>query len=235
MKWHVAPLGVTYNERLRGLGAINHGLQYIFQRKGFLALAASPIRAFFKTREGLASPDAIFTIQPFLTTPEVKLAKEPGLTFITHQLRPESKGSIHVTSADASKQPAIRFNFMSDPIDKACVLQCMRTVRRMVEAPALAWLQPKEFGPGKQAVTDDELFDYVTRTAETTYHPVGTCKMGTDNDPMAVVDDKLRVRGIEGLRVADASIMPTLTSGNTNAPSIMIGEKCSDMVLAAAA
>ena len=235
MKWYTAPLGYTFNEQLRGLGKINHGLQYIFKRQGFLSFAASPMRGFFKTREGLASPDAIFTVQPFLTTPDIKLAKEPGITIITHQLRPESKGSIHVTSSDASKYPAVRFNFMSDPIDKACVLECMKIVRRMMEAPSMAWLGMREFAPGKQVVTDNELFDYVTNNAETTYHPVGTCKMGTDHDAMAVVDDQLRVRGITGLRVADASIMPTLTSGNTNAPSIMIGEKCADMVLAAAA
>jgi len=235
MKWHVAPLGETFNEKLKGLGKINHGLQYILGGKGFLALSASPVRAFFKTREGLESPDAIMTVQPFLSTPDIKLAKEPGITIITHQLRPESKGSIHITSADASKYPAVKFNFMSDPIDKACVLACMRIVRKMMNAPALAWLEPKEFAPGTQAQSDAELFDYVTRYAETTYHPVGTCRMGPDSDPMAVVDDQLRVRGITGLRVADASIMPTLTSGNTNAPSIMIGEKCSTMVLEAAA
>jgi choline dehydrogenase len=129
----------------------------------------------------------------------------------------------------------VTFNFLSDQIDRDCVVAAMRTVRRIVEAAPLAWLEAKEFGPGRQAQTDDELIDYVTRMAETAYHPVGTCKMGTDTDPMAVVDDRLRVRGIEGLRVADASIMPTLTSGNTNAPSIMIGEKCATMVLETAA
>jgi choline dehydrogenase len=111
----------------------------------------------------------------------------------------------------------------------------MRTVRQLIAAPALAWLGPEEFAPGAAAKSDSELLDYVTRTAETTYHPVGTCKMGTDSDAGAVVDVRLRVRGIAGLRVADASIMPTLTSGNTNAPSIMIGEKAARMVLEAAA
>jgi choline dehydrogenase len=235
MKWNVGRHGVTFNERARGLNGIGQGLKYILQRKGFLALPASPMRAFFKTREGLASPDAMFMVQPFLVTPDLQLDSQAGITIITHQMRPESKGSIHVTSKDSSKQPAVRFNFLSESIDRDCVLACMKTVRKVMEAEPLSWLEPEEFGPGPGARSDDELLDYVTRTAETTYHPVGTCKMGTDSDPMAVVDDRLRVRGIDGLRVADASIMPTLTSGNTNAPSIMIGEKCATMVLEAAA
>ncbi|MEZ5818614.1 MAG: GMC family oxidoreductase N-terminal domain-containing protein [Hyphomicrobiaceae bacterium] len=235
MKWKVGRHGATYNEKARGIRAVNEGLRYILTGKGFLALPASPLRAFFKTREGLSSPDAMFMLQPFLVTPDIKLDKEAGITIITHQQRPESKGSIHVGSADASKPPAIKFNFLSDQIDRDCVVAAMRTVRKVVEAEPLAWLEAKEFGPGKQAQSDDELLDYVTRYAETAYHPIGTCKMGTDTDPMAVVDDRLRVRGIEGLRVADASIMPTLTSGNTNAPSIMIGEKCASMALEAAA
>jgi choline dehydrogenase-like flavoprotein len=233
MKWRVGRHGVTFNERARGLGALWQGLLYIGARKGFLSLPASPLRGFFKTREGLDSPDAMFTVQPFLVTPDLKLARETGMTIITHQLRPESKGSIHVTAADAAKPPSIRFNFLAERSDRDCVLACMRTVRRLVEAPPLAWLGAEEFQPGPQVKSDDELLDFVTRTAETTYHPVGTCKMGSD--PAAVVDDHLRVRGISGLRVADASIMPTLTSGNTNAPSIMIGEKAARMVLEAAA
>ena len=204
----------------------------VSSRAGFLSHPASPMRAFVKTREGLDSPDAMLAIQPMLVTPEVKIAKEAGITIIAHQMRPESKGSIHIKTADASQPPAIRFNFLSESIDRECLLAAMRVTRRLMEAPVLKWIEPEEFGPGPQAQSDDELLDYVTRTAETTYHPVGTCKMGSD--PMAVVDDQLRVRGIVGLRVADASIMPTLTSGNTNAPSIMIGEKCARMVLAAA-
>ena len=233
MKWRVGRHGVTFNERARGLGALWQGLLYISAQTGFLSLPASPLRAFFKTREGLDSPDAMLTVQPFLVTPNLKLAKQPGMTIITHQLRPESKGNIHVTAADPTKPPAIRFNFLAENIDRDCVLACMRTVRRLVGAPPLAWLGAEEFAPGPAANSDSELLDFVTRTAETTYHPVGTCKMGSD--PAAVVDDRLCVRGIAGLRVADASIMPTLTSGNTNAPSIMIGEKAARMVLAAAA
>jgi choline dehydrogenase len=235
MKWRVGRHGVTFNERARGLGALWQGMLYITARTGFLSLPASPLRAFFKTREGLDSPDAMLTVQPFLVTPDLKLAKDAGMTIITHQLRPDSKGSIHVKSADPAKPPAIRFNFLAESSDRDCVLACMRTVRKLIAAPALAWLGPEEFAPGAAAKSDNELLDYVTRTAETTYHPVGTCKMGTDSDAAAVVDDRLRVRGIAGLRVADASIMPTLTSGNTNAPSIMIGEKAARMVLEAAA
>jgi choline dehydrogenase len=167
-----------------------------------------------------------------IVTPQMKLAKDCGITIIVQQMRPESKGSIHIKSADAAKPPAIQFNFLSESIDRECLLATMRITRRLIEAPALAWLSPEEIAPGAKAQSDAELLDFVTRTAETTYHPVGTCKMGSD--PMAVVDDQLRVHGIAGLRVADASIMPTLTSGNTNAPSIMIGEKCARMVLEAA-
>ena len=191
------------------------------------------MRAFFKTREGLDSPDAMFTMQPFLSTPNVKLAKESGMTMITHQLRPESKGSVHINaagSAQTARRSASTF-WPSASTAIACSPACA-SVRQLVAAPALAWLGAEEFAPGPEVNSDEELLDFVTRTAETTYHPVGTCKMGSD--PLAVVDDQLRVRGIAGLRVADASIMPTLTSGNTNAPSIMIGEKAARMVLEAA-
>lgn len=230
MKWYVDRKGVTYNERARGIGALKEGLAYITRRTGFLSLPASPQRAFFRTREGLAGPDAYFMVQPFLVTPDLKLDKTAGITIITHQLRPESRGSIHIKSADPDQYPAINFNFLSEQIDRDCVLAAMRTVRGIVESPELAWIGPREFMPGPDVQSDDELLDFVTKYAETTYHPVGTCKMG--NDPMAVVDDQLRVHGIAGLRVADASIMPTLTSGNTNAPSIMIGEKAARMILA---
>lgn len=229
MKWYVGHHGTTYNETGRGIGAIWQGLRYALSGNGLLGIPASPMRAYFRTREGLAGPDACFTVMPFLVTPDMQLAKTPGLTIVVHQLRPDSTGSIHVQSTDASKPPAIRFNFLSENTDRECILGAMRITRKVFEAPPMQWLGPKELAPGKEVQTDKDFLDWVSRAAETAYHPVGTCKMG--NDPMAVVDDRLKVRGIEGLRVADASIMPTLTSGNTNAPSIMIGEKCSSMVL----
>jgi len=158
------------------------------------------------------------------------IAKTAGFTCYAHAMRPESKGSIHITSADAKTPPAIRFNFLSAPVDAELTLKAVRIARSVMTAPAMAPFKLTEQAPGPARQSDEDLIAWVKATAETTYHPVGTCKMGID--PMAVVDPRLRVHGLHGLRVADASIMPTLTSGNTNAPSIMIGERASDLVLA---
>jgi choline dehydrogenase len=160
------------------------------------------------------------------------MAKTSGITAITNILRSESTGSIHVSSKAPNKPPSIRFNFLSAQLDRDVTLEAMRITRRIMTASPMRDIATDEIAPGVNIRADDELLDWVRKNAETTYHPVGTCKMGSD--PMAVVDDQLRVHGMQGLRVADASIMPTLTSGNTNAPSIMIGEKASRMVLAAA-
>ena len=144
-------------------------------------------------------------------------------------MRPESKGHVHIAAADPRQPPAINFNFLSSQPDAELTVRAVRIAREIMTAPAMMPLQMSEIAPGADRTTDDEILDWVRNAAETTYHPVGTCKMGSD--PMAVVDAQLRVHGIAGLRVADASIMPTLTSGNTNAPSIMIGEKAADMLL----
>jgi choline dehydrogenase len=144
-------------------------------------------------------------------------------------MRPESKGTIHVTSADPRKPPAITFNFLSAPVDAELTVKAIRIARSIMTAPAMKALQMTEQKPGPERQSPEAIIEWVKAAGETTYHPVGTCKMG--NDAMAVVDARLRVHGIKGLRVADASIMPTLTSGNTNAPSIMIGEKAADMML----
>ena len=208
-------------------------LRYALTHKGLLGLPASPIRAYVRTRAGLDAPDAAISWIPFLADPNFRLAKNSGVTAIMNILRSESTGSIHVSSKSPNTPPAVRFNFMTAQLDREVTLEAMRITRRIMTAPPMRGIATDEIAPGVNIQTDDELLDWVKKNAETTYHPVGTCKMGSD--PMAVVDDQLRVHGMEGLRVADASIMPTLTSGNTNAPSIMIGEKASRMILAAAA
>jgi choline dehydrogenase len=224
---------MTYNDKARGLGLCWQALRYALTHKGLLGLPAAPIRAYVRTRAGLDAPDAAISWIPFLVGENFKLAKDSGITAIMNILRSESIGSIHVSSKAPNIPPAIRFNFLSAQLDREVTLEAMRITRRIMTAPAMRGIATDEIAPGLNIQTDDELLDWVRNNAETTYHPVGTCKMGPD--PMAVVDDQLRVRGMEGLRVADASIMPKLTSGNTNAPSIMIGEKASRMILAAAA
>jgi choline dehydrogenase len=200
-RWAIGAKGITYNDRGRGLGLVRQALRYALFGQGLLAMVGAPIRAFVRSREGLAAPDLLLGWVPMLTEPGPKgprIARQSGVTCYAHPMRPESRGHIHIVSADARRPPAI--------VD----------------------LQVTEIAPG-EGRSDDEILDWVRKVAETTYHPVGTCKMGSD--AMAVVDARLRVHGIEALRIADASIMPTLTSGNTNAPSIMIGEKAADMVL----
>jgi choline dehydrogenase len=233
MKWAVARKGATYNEKARGLGLAWQAMRWGVLGEGFLSLPASPMRAYFRSREGLDGPDVCMTVMGFLVGPNITLDTQAGITLIVHQLRPDSTGSIHIKAPYAHIPPAIRFNFLSATTDQQCLLGGMRTSRKIMEAPQMSWLEPREIGPGAGIESDADMLAWVAKNAETAYHPVGTCKMGSD--PMAVVDDQLRVQGISGLRVADASIMPTLTSGNTNAPSIMIGEKCSAMVLETAA
>ena len=233
MKWTVpSSLGLTYNDKMRGLGKVHQALKYVLTHKGLLGLPAAPIRAYIRTRPGLDAPDAAISWVPFFMTNDFQLSKTSGITAIMNILRSESTGNIHITSKSPQTPPAVRFNFLTAQLDRDVTLEAMRITRRIMTAPAMRDIATDEIAPGVNIQSDDELLDWVKRNAETTYHPVGTCKMGSD--PMAVVDDQLRVHGMQGLRVADASIMPTLTSGNTNAPSIMIGEKASRMILAAA-
>ena len=190
------------------------------------------MRAYVKSREGLASPDLGISVNPFLIKSGVSLDKKSGYTMAVHSLRPESCGSVHIVSPSSTTPPKIQYNFLSNRIDQDTLLAGMRIVRQWINSPAMKGIRGEELAPGADMNNDNDLLEWVKATAETTYHPVGTCKMGSDSG--AVVGADLKVHGLKGLRVADASIMPTLTSGNTNAPSIMIGEKCSDMVLGSA-
>lgn len=235
LKFAITARNATFNDNARGWRLAREALKYALWREGFLATTAVPIRLYFRTRPGLETPDATISILPFLTERiggERRVARQRGITMNANVLRSESIGSIHIKSNDPAEAPAIRFNFLSAQNDRDGVLACIRKGRELMAASPLKEMTGEEIAPGAHLQSDEELLEWVRTTAETTYHPVGTCKMG--NDPMAVVDPELRVHGIAGLRVADASIMPTLTSGNTNAPCIMIGEKCAAMVLAAA-
>jgi choline dehydrogenase len=150
-----------------------------------------------------------------------------------YQLRPESLGSIHIRSADPDMHPAIRFNFLADAIDQRAMVDGFRIVRRIVESKPMDALRGEEFSPGPGVKTDDEILEFIRGNAHTAYHPIGTCRMGPAG-PRTVVDEKLKVHGLEGLRIADASIFPTMPSGNTNAPCIMVGEKAADLLRAGA-
>ena len=231
-RWAIGAKGITYNDRGRGLGLVGQALRYALSGKGLLGMVAAPIRAFVRSRDGLEAPDLLLGWVPMLTEPGrngPKIARRSGMTCYAHPMRPESRGHVHIVSSDPRRPPAINFNFLSAPVDAELTVRAVRIARAIMTAPAMAPLRVTEMAPGPSLATDAEIVDWVKAAAETTYHPVGTCRMGPD--AMAVVDSRLRVHGIAGLRVADASIMPTLTSGNTNAPSIMIGEKAAAMVL----
>src|ERR1700760_2219088 len=236
VKFAIKARNLTFNDNARGWRLVREAVKYGLFGNGFLASTTVPVRMYFRTREGLETPDAVISIAPFLyemVKRERRIARRQGITMNINVLRSESTGSIHVTSKNPADAPAIRFNFLSTEHDRVGLLAAIRKGRELMAASPLKEVTGEEIAPGDNLQSDAELLEWIRNNAETTYHPVGTCKMGSD--PMAVVDSPLRVHGIEGLRVADASIMPTLTSGNTNAPSIMIGEKCAEMVQAAVA
>ena len=236
MKFAITGKNLTFNDNARGLRLVREAAKYALFREGFLATTAVPIRLYFRTRVGLDSPDATISIAPFLyemVRGERRVSATKGITMNVNVLRSESTGSVHIRSADPAEPPAIRFNFLSTEHDRAGIVKVLRKGRELMATSPLKEVTGEEIAPGAHLQSDAELLEWVRHNAETTYHPVGTAKMG--NDARAVVDSELRVHGIRGLRVADASIMPTLTSGNTNAPTIMIGEKAAAMILAAAA
>ena len=207
------------------------GIQFMLTRRGVLSMAASQVCAFVRTREGLEAPDIQFHVQP-LSTDKVGygLHDFPGLTMSTCQLRPESRGEILIKTADPFDAPAIHPNYLATETDRQTQMAGLRFSRRIASQKPLAEVIASEYVPGADKVSDADLLEAVRTYSATIYHPVGTCKMG--HDTMAVVDDRLRVRGLAGLRVVDASIMPTITSGNTNAPTIMIAEKAADLIRA---
>ncbi|MBB44636.1 MAG: choline dehydrogenase [Rhodospirillaceae bacterium] len=230
MKWRISQ-SVTFNEKVHGLRALYSGLRYLFNRSGVLSMPTLPISAFTKTRNELATPD--LQIQVFPGTYENlearKLDADPGVTLGATLLRPESRGWVHIKSNDPNEAPAIFHNLLETEADRSSVASAMKICRNLMEAAPMQKFYKEELTPGKDIDGDQSLLEAARDLIQSNWHPTSTCRMGKDKN--SVVDQRLRVHGLGKLRVADASIMPTTVSGNTNAATIMIGEKASDMIL----
>ncbi len=220
----------TLNERANSLiGKFAMALEYAAFRSGPMSMAPSQLGAFAKSDPAMETPNLQYHVQP-LTLDKFgePLHPFPAFTASVSNLRPESRGYVRIKSPDPLAKPAIQPNYLSTPTDRRIAVDSIRLTRRIISQPALQKYAPEEFKPGIQFQSNEELVTATGDIATTIFHPVGTCRMGIDD--MSVVDESLRVRGIDGIRVVDASVMPTITSGNTNSPVVMIAEKASDMI-----
>jgi choline dehydrogenase len=220
----------TLNERANSLlGRIGMGIEYALFKRGPLTMAPSQLGAFAKSDPALETPDLEYHVQPLsLDKFGEPLHAFPAFTASVCNLRPESRGHVRIVSPDPFAAPAIKPDYLSTATDRRIAAEAIRLTRRIAAAPALERFEPQEFKPGPEFQSDAELAQAAGDIGTTIFHPVGTARMGQDE--LAVVDARLRLRGIESLRVADASIMPSITSGNTNAPTMMIAEKAADMI-----
>ncbi len=223
---------LTLNEMSRGLRLADQLLKWGTGRPNILATSPSHVHVFWKSFEGLDQPDlqCVFTPGSYKEGMVYVLDDYPGVTAGAWQHRPESKGWVRARSRDVWEDPEIQPNYLSDPMDVRVHLGGMRLLRRMLGTPQMQAVLECETLPGPAVQSDDELLDFAKKNGSTTYHLIGTCRMGPEGDPMAVVDDRLRVRGLQGLRVVDASVMPSMTSANTYATTLMIAEKASDFI-----
>src|SRR5690242_12058268 len=224
------PLPITVNDVMQSnLRKLKVGLQYYLFKTGPLTMAAGPAALFVRTREGLATPDVKISVAPFSADrPQDGLHPWSGFGLTVYQLRPESRGEIRLKSANPADPPAMLPNYLATKTDRRAVVDGLKIGRRILATRPMLRFITEEYQPGSSVRTDEQLLEHAKNTGGTVFHPTSTCKMGVD--PMAVVDPELRVHGIESLRVVDASIMPTVISGNTNAATIMIGEKAADLV-----
>ncbi len=214
------------------LGNLLIGLEYIFNQSGPMTMGASQVCGFLKSDPSRATPNLQFHVQPISTDilGATKMHDFDGITPTIANIRPTSRGEINITSNDSRNNPKIKMNYLSTQDDRDVAAKSLKIVRKiMLETETFKKYQPEEYRPGIHITDDEELVQAGSEHTQTIFHPVGTCKMGQGDD--AVVDEKLKVKGLENLRVIDASVMPNITSGNTNAPTIMIAEKASDMIL----
>ena len=220
----------TVNELARFPGYLPEIPKFFLRGNGALTFGVTTAQLFCDSREGLASPDLqlLFTPGSTNTLKFGQLDDKPAMSCVVCVVKPDSRGTVMATSADPFARPAIKPNYFTTHTDELALLGGTRHVRRIFSQPSLAQYSIGETSPGPDVQSDEEVLSYARKFGNTLYHPVGTCKMG--DDPRAVVDSRLRVRGIQALRVIDASVMPTLTTGNTNAPTIMIGEKGAAMI-----
>jgi choline dehydrogenase len=231
MNWRVK-LPITLNEATRGWRLAVEIAKYVLRRRGALTLGTGLAHGFVKTRPELAGPDVqyFFVHASYANAADRVLDREPGMTIGVTQLRPQSRGTIHAKSSDPAVPPAIRPNFLADPIDQQTLIEGMRIARKIVEQPAMDPYRAFELNPGPAVTSDADWLDFARRTGQTIYHPIGTCRMGSG--PEAVVDPALHLIGLDGLRVADAAVMPTMVSANTQAAVMMIAEKAADLIKA---
>ncbi len=222
---------ITANDIANNLGhRIGAALKYATTRKGLLGMGVAYAGGFIRAHSNSATPD-IQLLFMLLSSEKVDgpAHKHSGISVVTTLARPESRGTVNITSADPFKPPAIQPNYLSEQNDRDTLIVGLKRAREIMGQPALGPFIAEEHAPGPGCTSDEDLLLFLKDAGRTSYHPIGTCRMG--EGPMAVVDERLQVHGIQGLRVVDASVMPSLVSGNTNAPTIMIGEKASDMIL----
>ncbi|CAH1692997.1 Alcohol dehydrogenase (acceptor) [Hyphomicrobiales bacterium] len=225
-------LPISLNDLTRGpWRKLLIGMNYLLRRQGVLSFGASLAGGFARSPLASDRPDIQFHFQPLsLDSYDGGLHAFPGATISACQLRPESEGTIFITSPDPSARPEIRANYLASDLDRRIMIEGFRFARRIAAAPALGELVAAEHRPGTAVQSDDEILDYIRMTGSSIYHPSGTCRMGPDPARGDVVDARLRVHGLSGVRVADCSIMPRLVSGNTNAAAIMIGERAAAFI-----
>jgi choline dehydrogenase len=231
LSWECPQPITVYSLRKGLVRTLGVGLSYMFGRRGIGRQNFLESGAFLRSRPDLDRPDLqIHTVLAIMQDHGKVQVNKDGFTFHVCQLRPESRGRVGLKSADPLADPAIFANYLSAEEDRRAIREGVKMMREVAAQAALDPYRGAEYAPGAAVRTDAEIDAWVRRTAETIYHPVGTCRMGAAGDPMAVTDAEAKVHGIAGLRVVDASIMPTLVGGNTNAPTIMIAEKIADAI-----